>query len=71
MMRLLRWAKAVAADGTRATAPPSTRSWATRMAASDAAQVVDLREFGATLGPGKHTPTTDNIPILTTLKSWK
>src|SRR4029078_7211814 len=28
-------------------------------------------EFGDTFRPGKHSLTTDNIPILTTLKSWK
>ncbi|MFN2477502.1 MAG: SPFH domain-containing protein [Chthoniobacterales bacterium] len=38
---------------------------------SQVAQFVYLGEFGDTLGPGKHTLTTDNIPILTTLKSWK
>jgi excisionase family DNA binding protein len=32
---------------------------------------VYLGEFGDTFGPGKHTLTTDNIPILTKLKSWK
>jgi hypothetical protein len=35
MSRLWRWANAVASTGTRAIAPPSTRSWATRMAASE------------------------------------
>jgi len=35
------------------------------------AQFVYLGEFADTFGPGKHTLTTDNIPILTTLKSWK
>ena len=30
-----------------------------------------LGEFGDTFGPGKHTLTTDNIPVLTNLKSWK
>src|SRR6266508_6745960 len=35
------------------------------------AQFVYLGEFGDTFGPGKHTLTTDNIPILTNLKSWK
>jgi excisionase family DNA binding protein len=34
-------------------------------------QFVYLGEFGDTFGPGKHTLTTDNIPILTKLKSWK
>ena len=28
-------------------------------------------EFGDTFGPGKHTLTTDNIPVLTRLRSWK
>src|SRR3974377_291712 len=35
------------------------------------AQFIYLGEFGDTFGPGKHTLTTDNIPVLTTLKSWK
>ena len=35
------------------------------------AQFIYLGEFGDTFGPGKHTLTTDNIPILTKLKSWK
>jgi excisionase family DNA binding protein len=34
-------------------------------------QFVYLGEFGDTFGPGKHALSTDNIPILTTLKSWK
>jgi excisionase family DNA binding protein len=38
---------------------------------SQIAQFMYLGEFGDTFGPGKHTLTTDNIPILTTLKSWK
>jgi excisionase family DNA binding protein len=38
---------------------------------SQVAQFVYLGEFGDTFGPGKHGLTTDNIPILTTLKSWK
>ena len=38
---------------------------------SQVAQFVYLGQFGDTFGPGKHTLTTDNIPILTTLKSWK
>ncbi len=38
---------------------------------SQAAQFVYVGEFGDTFGPGKHTLTTDNIPILTNLKSWK
>src|SRR3954463_13078450 len=38
---------------------------------SQVAQFVYLGEFGDTFGPGKHPLTTDNIPILTTLKSWK
>ena len=38
---------------------------------SQVAQLVYLGEFGDTFGPGKHTLTTDNIPILTRLKSWK
>lgn len=38
---------------------------------SQVAQFVYLGEFGDLFGPGKHTLTTDNIPILTSLKSWK
>src|SRR5881396_2071205 len=38
---------------------------------SQVAQFVYLGEFGDTFGPGKHTLNTENIPILTTLKSWK
>jgi len=38
---------------------------------SQVAQFVYLGEFGDTFGPGEHTLTTDNIPILTSLKSWK
>ena len=38
---------------------------------SQSVQFVYLGEFGDTFGPGKHTLTTDNIPVLTRLKSWK
>jgi len=38
---------------------------------SQVVQFVYMGEFGDTFGPGKHTLTTDNIPILTNLKSWK
>ena len=38
---------------------------------SQIAQFVYLGQFGDTFGPGKHTLTTDNIPILTDLKGWK
>ncbi|MEP7182137.1 MAG: SPFH and helix-turn-helix domain-containing protein [Betaproteobacteria bacterium] len=38
---------------------------------SQAVQFVYVGEFGDTFGPGKHALTTDNIPILTNLKSWK
>jgi len=38
---------------------------------SQVAQFVYVGEFGDTFRPGKHTLTTDNIPILTRLKSWK
>jgi len=37
---------------------------------SQVAQFIYLGEFGDTFGPGKHTLTTGNIPILTSLKSW-
>jgi excisionase family DNA binding protein len=38
---------------------------------SQVVQFVYLGEFADTFGPGKHTLTTDNIPIMTNLKSWK
>ena len=38
---------------------------------SQVAQFLYLGEFGDTFTPGKYTLTTDNIPVLTTLKSWK
>jgi excisionase family DNA binding protein len=38
---------------------------------SQTAQFVYLGEFGDTFGPGKHRLVTDNIPILTRLRSWK
>jgi excisionase family DNA binding protein len=38
---------------------------------SQVAQFLYLGEFGDTFGPGKHTLSTDNIPILTRLRSWK
>jgi len=38
---------------------------------SQVVQFVYLGEFGDTFGPGKHTLATDNIPILTKLKSWR
>ena len=38
---------------------------------SQVAQFVYLGQFGDSFGPGKHTLTTDNIPILTDLKGWK
>jgi membrane protease subunit (stomatin/prohibitin family) len=38
---------------------------------SQVAQFVYVGQFGDMYGPGKYTLTTDNIPILTTLKGWK
>src|SRR5207249_7128289 len=38
---------------------------------SQVAQFLYLGQFGDTFGPGKHTLTTENIPILSTLKGWK
>ncbi len=38
---------------------------------SQVAQFVYLGAFGDQFGPGKHTLTTDNIPVLTNLRSWK
>ena len=38
---------------------------------SQVAQFVYLGQFGDAFGAGKHTLTTDNIPILTNLRSWK
>src|SRR6187431_2023669 len=37
---------------------------------SQVAQFVYLGQFGDTFKPGKHTLTTDNIPVLTKIKSW-
>jgi len=37
---------------------------------SQVAQFLYLGQFGDTFPPGKHTLTTDNIPVLTKLKSW-
>jgi excisionase family DNA binding protein len=38
---------------------------------SQVAQFIYLGQFGDTFGPGKYSLTTDNIPILATLKGWK
>jgi excisionase family DNA binding protein len=38
---------------------------------SQQVQFLYVGEFGDTFGPGRHTLTTENIPILTKLKSWK
>ena len=38
---------------------------------SQAVQFVYLGQFADLYGPGKHTLTTENIPILTKLASWK
>ena len=38
---------------------------------SQYAQFVYLGQFGDAFGPGKHTLTTDNIPLLTRMRSWK
>jgi excisionase family DNA binding protein len=38
---------------------------------SQTVQFVYVGEFGDTFGPGKHSLTTDNIPVLTRLKGWK
>src|SRR6188474_824239 len=38
---------------------------------SQVAQFVYLGQYGDLFGPGKYTLTTDNIPVLTTLKGWK
>ncbi|HZS09320.1 MAG TPA: SPFH and helix-turn-helix domain-containing protein [Blastocatellia bacterium] len=38
---------------------------------SQVAQFVYLGQFGDTFTPGTYTLSTDNIPILTTLKGWK
>jgi excisionase family DNA binding protein len=38
---------------------------------SQRAQFMYLGEFGDTFGPGRHTLTTDNIPVLTRLRSWR
>jgi membrane protease subunit (stomatin/prohibitin family) len=38
---------------------------------SQIAQFVYLGQFGDKFGPGRYTLTTDNIPVLTTLRGWK
>jgi excisionase family DNA binding protein len=38
---------------------------------SQAAQLVYLGQFGDLFGPGLHTLTTANIPLLTSLRGWK
>jgi membrane protease subunit (stomatin/prohibitin family) len=38
---------------------------------SQTAQFVYVGAFGDTFGPGKHTLTTDNIPVLSQLRGWK
>jgi len=38
---------------------------------SQTVQFVYVGQFGDTFGPGKHTLTTDNIPVLTKLQGWK
>ena len=38
---------------------------------SQVAQFVYLGQFGDTFDPGKHSLTTDNIPVLTRLRGWK
>ena len=38
---------------------------------SQMAQFVYLGQFGDLFGPGRHTLTTDNIPVLTKLQGWK
>jgi excisionase family DNA binding protein len=38
---------------------------------SQRAQFMYLGEFGDQFGPGRHRLTTDNIPVLTRLRSWK
>ena len=38
---------------------------------SQVAQFASEGEYGDTFGPGRHLLTTPNIPVLTSLKSWK
>src|SRR6478735_680087 len=38
---------------------------------SQIAQFIYLGQFGDTFGPGKYALATDNIPVLSDLKSWK
>ncbi|MEQ1852680.1 MAG: SPFH and helix-turn-helix domain-containing protein [Chthoniobacteraceae bacterium] len=38
---------------------------------SQTVQFVYLGQFGDTFGPGKHSLTTDNIPVLSRLAGWK
>jgi excisionase family DNA binding protein len=38
---------------------------------SQRAQFIYMGEFGDTFAPGRHSLTTDNIPVLTRLRSWR
>src|SRR5262249_10277358 len=38
---------------------------------SERAQLVYLGQFGDTFDPGRHRLSTDNMPVLTRLRSWK
>ena len=38
---------------------------------SQTAQFMYLGQYGDAFAPGKHTLTTENIPVLSTLKGWK
>lgn len=38
---------------------------------SQVAQFISEGEYGDTFGPGRHVLTTQNLPILTSLRSWK
>src|SRR5580765_6967579 len=38
---------------------------------SQSVRFADLGQYGDLFGPGKHSLTTDNIPVLSRLKGWK
>ena len=66
-----RLARHAIAGGSPTTTRRSRTARSSSCASRRSAQFVYLGQFGDTFGPGKHTLTTDNIPILTHLKGWK
>ena len=60
-----------AAHSSQGLPPVATHASQSFPSLAQTAQFVYLGQFGDTFGPGKYSLTTDNIPILTNLKSWK